>query len=88
MTITLPDLPYGKDALEPHISPKTLAFHHGKHHYAYVANLNKMIEGIPQFVMPSGLSPPSPVSPIKAARRWAARSSTRPARPVSRARRP
>jgi Fe-Mn family superoxide dismutase len=45
MTITLPDLPYAKDALEPHISAKTLEFHHGKHHQAYVTNLNKLIEG-------------------------------------------
>ena len=44
MTITLPDLPYEKDALEPHISPQTLTFHHGKHHNAYVTNLNKLIE--------------------------------------------
>jgi Fe-Mn family superoxide dismutase len=43
--ITLPDLPYAKDALAPHISQKTLDFHHGKHHNAYVANLNKLIEG-------------------------------------------
>lgn len=45
MTINLPDLPYEKDALEPHISAKTLTFHHGKHHNAYVTNLNKLIEG-------------------------------------------
>lgn len=45
MTVTLPELPYEKDALEPHISSKTLTFHHGKHHNAYVANLNKLIEG-------------------------------------------
>lgn len=45
MTIILPDLPYEKDALEPHISAKTLTFHHGKHHNAYVTNLNKLIEG-------------------------------------------
>lgn len=45
MTITLPDLPYAKDALEPHISAKTLNFHHGKHHNAYVDNLNKLIVG-------------------------------------------
>lgn len=44
MTITLPDLPYDKDALEPHISSRTLSFHHGKHHNAYVTNLNKLIE--------------------------------------------
>jgi Fe-Mn family superoxide dismutase len=45
MTITLPNLPYEKDALEPHISSRTLDFHHGKHHNAYVTNLNKLIEG-------------------------------------------
>jgi len=45
MTITLPNLPYGKDALAPHISSKTLDFHHGKHHNVYVTNLNKLIEG-------------------------------------------
>lgn len=45
MTITLPNLPYGKDALAPHISSTTLAFHHGKHHNTYVTNLNKLIEG-------------------------------------------
>ena len=45
MSITLPDLPYEKDALAPHISSKTLDFHHGKHHNAYVTNLNKLIEG-------------------------------------------
>ncbi len=45
MAITLPDLPYAKDALEPFISAKTLDFHHGKHHKAYVDNGNKLIEG-------------------------------------------
>jgi Fe-Mn family superoxide dismutase len=45
MAHTLPALPYGLDALEPHISRQTLEFHHGKHHAAYVANLNKLIEG-------------------------------------------
>ncbi len=45
MAFTLPDLPYAKDALEPYISAKTLEFHHGKHHQAYVTNLNKLIEG-------------------------------------------
>ena len=45
MTITLPELPYDKDALEPHISSNTLSFHHGKHHNAYVTNLNKLIKG-------------------------------------------
>ncbi len=45
MTIQLPELPYAKDALAPHISTKTLEFHHDKHHAAYVANANKMIAG-------------------------------------------
>lgn len=47
MSVTLPELPYSKDALEPHISSKTLEFHHGKHHNAYVTNLNKLIAGTP-----------------------------------------
>ena len=45
MSITLPELPYENKALEPHISSRTLTFHHGKHHSAYVTNLNKLIEG-------------------------------------------
>jgi len=45
MTFTLPDLPYSQEALEPHISAKTLSIHHGKHHAAYVNNLNKFLEG-------------------------------------------
>jgi Fe-Mn family superoxide dismutase len=45
MAFTLPELPYGPTELEPHISARTLEFHHGKHHAAYVANLNKLIEG-------------------------------------------
>jgi len=45
MAITLIDLPYPKDALEPHISARTLDFHHGKHHNAYVVNTNNLIKG-------------------------------------------
>ncbi|KAA3649774.1 MAG: superoxide dismutase [Proteobacteria bacterium] len=45
MSFELPDLPYAKDALEPHISEETLNFHHGKHHNAYVNNLNNLIKG-------------------------------------------
>ncbi|MGQ9574098.1 MAG: superoxide dismutase [Thermoguttaceae bacterium] len=41
----LPPLPYPADALAPHISKETLDFHHGKHHAAYVANLNKLVKG-------------------------------------------
>ncbi len=48
MAFTLPPLPYAKDALAPHISAETLDFHHGKHHQAYVTNLNKLVEGKPE----------------------------------------
>ncbi|MFQ6607729.1 MAG: superoxide dismutase [Fidelibacterota bacterium] len=41
----LPELPYEKEALAPHISAETLDYHHGKHHNAYVQNLNNLIEG-------------------------------------------
>jgi Fe-Mn family superoxide dismutase len=42
MTFTLPPLPYAENALEPHISAKTLSFHYGKHHKAYVDKLNEL----------------------------------------------
>ena len=45
MSVALPSLPYGKDALAPYISANTLEFHYGKHHQAYVDNLNKLIAG-------------------------------------------
>ena len=41
----LPELPYAKKALEPHISAETLEYHHGKHHATYVSNLNNLIRG-------------------------------------------
>lgn len=41
----LPALPFSREDLEPHISARTLEFHHGKHHNAYVTNANKLIEG-------------------------------------------
>ncbi|MEL6506552.1 MAG: superoxide dismutase [Pseudomonadota bacterium] len=47
MAIQLPNLPYARDALVPHMSEDTLNFHYGKHHQAYVDNLNKMIDGTP-----------------------------------------
>jgi Fe-Mn family superoxide dismutase len=48
MPFTLPPLPYDKSALAPHLSAETLEFHHGKHHNAYVTNLNKLLEGKPE----------------------------------------
>lgn len=45
MVHTLPDLPFAKDALEPHISAETFEYHHDKHHAAYVTNLNNLIAG-------------------------------------------
>ncbi len=45
MSFTLPDLPYEKEALAPHISAQTLEFHHGKHHATYVKNLNGLVAG-------------------------------------------
>lgn len=45
MTFELPKLPYSMDALEPHISRETLEYHYGKHHAAYVNNLNKLVVG-------------------------------------------
>jgi len=48
MAFHLPPLPYPEDALEPFISAKTLEFHHGEHHRAYVDALNKLVEGKPE----------------------------------------
>lgn len=48
MSFTLPDLPFPKDALEPHISAETLEYHHGKHHAKYVSTLNELVEGKPE----------------------------------------
>ena len=47
MAFELPPLPYPKNALEPHISAQTLDFHHGRHHQAYVTNLNNLVKGTP-----------------------------------------
>lgn len=47
MAYELPPLPYAKDALEPYIDAQTMEIHHGKHHAAYVANVNKALAGHP-----------------------------------------
>ena len=48
MAFTLPALPYATDALEPFIDKTTMEIHHGKHHNAYVTNLNKALESAPE----------------------------------------
>jgi superoxide dismutase, Fe-Mn family len=48
MPFTLPALPYAPDALEPHIDKATMEIHHGRHHNAYVTNLNKALESAPE----------------------------------------
>jgi Fe-Mn family superoxide dismutase len=48
MAFTLPALPYAHDALEPHIDKMTMEIHHGKHHQAYVTNLNKALDSAPE----------------------------------------
>jgi Fe-Mn family superoxide dismutase len=48
MAFTLPALPYPTDALEPHIDKQTMEIHHGKHHNAYVTNLNAALEKAPE----------------------------------------
>ena len=51
MTFTLPALPYAQNALEPYISSDTISFHYGKHHQAYVDNLNKLVKDTPLAAM-------------------------------------
>jgi len=53
MPFTLPPLPYAPNALEPHIDTTTMEIHHGKHHNAYVTNLNKALESAPDLASKS-----------------------------------
>ena len=53
MAFQLPDLPYGFDALEPHIDTATMQIHHGKHHQTYINNLNAAIEKAPELASKS-----------------------------------
>ena len=55
MAHELPDLPYAQDALEPHIDAQTMGIHHGKHHQAYVTNLNVALESHPDLQGKSAL---------------------------------
>jgi Fe-Mn family superoxide dismutase len=66
MSFTLPSLPYAHDALEPYIDVTTMQIHHGKHHQAYVDNLNKAVAGTPnegktleELVKVAGTLPPA-----------------------------
>jgi Fe-Mn family superoxide dismutase len=52
MAFTLPELPYAREALEPHMSRETLEYHYGKHHKTYVDKLNELIAGTPEADMP------------------------------------
>ena len=53
MAHELPPLPYAHDALEPHIDARTMEIHHGKHHQAYINNLNKALEAHPDLAVRS-----------------------------------
>jgi len=53
MSITLPDLPFARNSLEPYISAKTLEFHHDKHHNGYVQNANKLLAGTEYETIPA-----------------------------------
>jgi superoxide dismutase, Fe-Mn family len=53
MPFTLPALPYAPDALEPHIDKLTMEIHHGKHHQAYITNVNKALESAPDLASKS-----------------------------------
>lgn len=53
MAFTLPPLPYAFDALEPHVDAQTMQIHHGKHHQAYVTNLNAALEKAPELASQS-----------------------------------
>ncbi len=69
----LPELPFAKNALEPHMSAETLEYHHGKHHKAYVDNLNNLIRGTEFEDMPlEEIIKKAPAGPIynNAAQTW------------------
>ena len=53
MPLTLPDLPYPADSLEPFVDAQTMGIHHGKHHATYVTNANKALEGTPFATQPA-----------------------------------
>lgn len=75
MPHTLPNLPYAFDALEPHIDAKTMEIHHGKHHNAYVTNLNKALEGKPELEKKSLVDLISKINDVPEAIRPAVRNN-------------
>jgi Fe-Mn family superoxide dismutase len=74
MPFALPDLPYAHDALEPYIDAKTMEIHHGKHHNAYVTNLNKALESAPELANKSLVELVSNLDAVPAAIRTAVRN--------------
>jgi superoxide dismutase, Fe-Mn family len=69
----LPELPWAQDALAPLISKETISFHYGKHHAAYVANLNKLVKGTPfESMTLDEIVKKAPVGPLfnNAAQNW------------------
>ncbi len=75
MAYTLPALPYPADALEPHIDARTMEIHHGKHHNAYVTNVNKALEGHPDLAAKSIEDLISDLSAVPEAIRTAVRNN-------------
>lgn len=75
MAYKLPELPYAKDALEPHIDALTMEIHHDKHHAAYVTNLNKALETTPELATKSIEDLISSLSAVPEATRTAVRNN-------------
>ena len=75
MAHELPPLPYAYDALEPHVDARTMEIHHGKHHAAYVTNLNKALEGHDEFQQKSIIELLGDLNAIPEATRGAVRNN-------------
>jgi superoxide dismutase len=80
MAFELPPLPYPKNALEPHISERTMDFHHGRHHQAYVTNLNNLVKGSPaeQQSLEEIIRPPTRTHPRRASSTMPRKCGTTP----------
>jgi Fe-Mn family superoxide dismutase len=75
MAYTLPDLPYGYDALEPHIDARTMEIHHSKHHQGYVSKVNAALEAHPELASKSIEDLVSDLSAVPEAIRGAVRNN-------------